>query len=64
MGLNFLQGKKTYIIVVATLCYAIGGVIAGYISLNECIALILGALGLAGLRAGVADSVQPPTIPQ
>ncbi len=48
-----LQGAKTYVIAIATVCYALGGVVAGYVPLQIAIPLILGALGLSGLRAGL-----------
>ena len=48
-----LKGKKTYIVVVATLCYAIGGAVAGYLDYSTAVAIVLGALGFAGLRNAV-----------
>ncbi len=48
-----LQGAKTYIIAIATVCYALGGAISGYVDIQTAIPLILGALGLSGLRAGL-----------
>lgn len=49
------KGKKTYIIAVATLCYALGGAVAGFHDWGVAIPLILGALGLAGLRNGIPE---------
>ena len=50
-----LAGKKTYIIAIATVMYALGGAVAGYVDIGTAIPLILGALGLSGLRAGISD---------
>lgn len=58
-GLNlgqWIDGKKTYIMVIATVCYALGGAVAGYVPVEQAIMLILGALGLGGLRHGVEKS--------
>ena len=51
---KFLEGKKTYIMTVAVLCYALGGWVAGFVEPQIAIGLILGALGLGGLRAAIA----------
>lgn len=48
-----LQGKKTYIIAVLTVIYAILGVILGKFDINTAIGLVLGAGGLAALRNAV-----------
>lgn len=50
MDLKNLKGYKTYIMVIATTCYALGGAVAGYLSWGVAIPLILGALGLGSLR--------------
>ena len=63
MDLNFLQGKKTYITAVATICYALGGAVAGYVDIQTAIMLILGALGLSGLRSGLKNFLQQFQIP-
>jgi len=44
------KGKKTYIVVVATICYALGGAVAGFHDWGFAIPLILGAFGLGALR--------------
>ena len=49
-----IEGKKTYIAAIALLCYALGGAIAGKIDWNTAITEILIALGLFGLRHGIA----------
>ena len=53
MDLDFLGGKKTYVIAVATVCYALGGLVAGYVEASVAIPLILAALGLGALRKSV-----------
>ena len=54
-NLNWLQGKKTYIVatigVVINGLYAMGYIPADYIMITN---VVLGFLGLAALRAGVA----------
>ena len=52
MDLKDLQGKKTYIVMIATICYALGGMVSGLMEIGVGIPLILGALGLSGLRSG------------
>ena len=48
-----LNGYKTYLVTVATLMYAIGGGIAGYIDWSLAVPLILAALGLGAVRSGI-----------
>lgn len=50
LKLNFLQGKKTYIVAVATVVFAVAGVIVGQLSIKEAIELVLGGGALASLR--------------
>lgn len=45
-----LKGKKTYIVIVASICYALGGAVAGFLDWNTAIIVILGALGIGGMR--------------
>lgn len=56
MKFKDLEGYKTYLTMVATLMYALGGLAAGFIEWNAAIALILGALGVSGLRHGMIKS--------
>ena len=62
---KFLEGKKTYIMTVAILCYALGGWVSGYVEPTTAITLILGALGLGSLRAAIAKmlGIKPEVIP-
>jgi len=60
-----LKGRKTYIVIVATICYALGGAVAGLLSWQIAIPLILGALGLSGLRnAIIPELVKTEEVPQ
>lgn len=54
MNLSNLSGSKTYIVVVATIMYALGGMVSGLVPVQVGIPLILGALGFGGLRDGIA----------
>ena len=66
MDLDFLEGKKTYVVAVATVMYALGGWVAGYLEFNQIVPLILGALGLSGLRHGIvtgADMFEEQEMP-
>ncbi len=49
-------GYKTYIIAGATILYALGGLIIGRVDFELAIPLILGALGVGGLRQGITKS--------
>lgn len=50
---GLLRGNRTYIIAVATAVYAIAGVIIGQVELQHGIELVIAALGLGALRAGM-----------
>lgn len=50
---KFLSGKKTYFIAVATVVYALTGAAAGLHDWSRATEIILGALGLGALRAGI-----------
>ena len=66
MDFDFLSGKKTYLVTIATLMYALGGWVAGYIETSSAINLILFALGLSGLRHGIttgADMFEEEEVP-
>ena len=54
---KWLQGKKTYLVVVLT--FVVGGMLASGVQIPEWVWALLGAAGLGGLRAGVGkDSTQ------
>ena len=63
MDLNVLKGKRTYIMTIAIICYALGGMVSGLMEIGVGIPLILGALGLSGLRSGIESnkSIVPAT---
>jgi hypothetical protein len=52
--IQWLSGKKTYIVAICTIVYGIGTIIAGDTPGGA--KIILAALGLGTLRAGVAKS--------
>ena len=49
---NF-KGKKTYIVAVATACYALGGAVAGFMDWSSALTILLGAGGLGTMAAKV-----------
>jgi len=61
MDFKDLTGKKTYIMTIAVICYAVGGVVSGYVPIGVAIPLILGALGLGALRDAFT---KPESIPE
>lgn len=48
--LEKLDGYKTYIVAVAMICYAVGGIISGYVQWQQAIEVVLLALGVFGLK--------------
>lgn len=48
-----IDGYKTYIIGIAFLCYALGGLVAGKVDVNAAIQAVLIGLGMMGLRHGI-----------
>jgi hypothetical protein len=52
--LTYLQGKKTYGVALLMFAYAIAGLALGEMPEGESIQLILEALSIGGLRAGIA----------
>lgn len=49
-----VSGKKTYLVAIATLLFAVTGVLLGKLEFKEAIELVLGALGIASLRHGMS----------
>jgi hypothetical protein len=49
-----LQGKKTYVVAIALVIYAVAGVYTGQLSQPEAVTLVLNGLGLGALRAGIS----------
>jgi hypothetical protein len=56
--LDFLKGKKTYIIAIAAIAYAVLGVISGNMDSQAAIQVILAALGAMGIRNGITSEIQ------
>ena len=54
MEVNIPHGYKTYIVAIGAVAYALGGMVSGYVSVNEGVFVILSALGLSGLRDAIA----------
>lgn len=57
MDSGSFTGKKTYLVAVAILAYAIGGWVAGFLDINTSIKLILEGLGLGALRHGISTGI-------
>ena len=53
-SMDFLHGKKTYIIGTLTVLYGVLGITLGHIDQATAIQLVLNGLGIAALRNGVA----------
>ena len=51
--MSWLEGKKTYIVALVTIVYAVTGLIIGQVTQEAAIALILGSLGVSALRNAV-----------
>lgn len=51
--LDFLAGKKTYLVMALGILAAVVGLANGKLTLAEAATAVLGALGLGSLRAGV-----------
>ena len=51
---TLLEGKKTYLISLALLSFAVLGLLLGQLDQIKAVELILEALGLAALRSGMA----------
>ena len=54
--LQFLQGKKTYIVAGATILYAVVGMWSGSLDQNSGMAMIFGALGFGAVRHGISTT--------
>jgi hypothetical protein len=52
--LDFLSGKKTYIVAAGTILYAIGGIFLNHHDVSFAVQLIVDALMGATIRGGVA----------
>lgn len=52
--ISFLSGKKTYLLGICGLLYAVGGYFSGHIDQQTALDAVWASLSLMGLRAGVA----------
>lgn len=52
--LELLQGKKTYLVSLAMVLYAVLGFALGQLDQEMTVQLVLSALGLSALRAGIS----------
>ena len=48
-----LSGKKTYIVAIALVVYAVAGVVSGQMTQDAAVQLVLNGLGLGALRSAV-----------
>lgn len=53
---EYLKGKKTYLVALALIVFAITGVITGNLTADQAFVLVLNGLGLGALRSGVSKS--------
>ena len=53
--MDFMEGKKTYVVVVMGLVSVVGAFLLGEVSLAQAITNALELLGLGALRLGVAN---------
>lgn len=53
--MQFLQGKKSYLIGAATFVYGLLGFLLGEMDINQAAQFVLGGAGLAALRAGMKN---------
>ena len=51
--MTMLNGKKTYLVVVAMVLYGVLGVLLGKVELNTAIMDVLTGLGIASIRHGI-----------
>lgn len=56
--MSWLNGKKTYIVAIVTICYALVSMWNGSMTPDVGIGLILGACGFGALRHGVSTSAK------
>ena len=56
--MNFLNGKKTYIVAIGSVLGAVGGVMTGEMSVVEAVNIVVTALLAATVRNGIASSAK------
>ncbi len=52
--MTMFTGKKTYLVALATILYALTGVITGHMDSQTAIQMVLAALGMSALRNGIS----------
>ena len=55
--MSFLTGKKTYIVAVCAILYAIFGYVSGNLDANTGVQGVLAALAVCGLRNGLTTEI-------
>jgi hypothetical protein len=60
--IEFLKGKKTYLLALALFAYAIGGYFSGHLDIQTSLGLIYSSGVIGSLRAAISKI--PPTLPQ
>lgn len=53
---TFLKGKKSYLMALALLAYAVGGYFTGHLTQADAIGLVWGSGVTASLRAGINNA--------
>ncbi len=53
-----LSGKKTYIVGIAGIVFAISGYVSGHLDLNSAVGFVLASLAAMGIRNGITSEVQ------
>lgn len=52
--LSFLDGKKSYLVAIALVVYALTGIYTGQMTSDQAIQVILNGLGLGALRSAIS----------
>lgn len=55
--MGFINGKKSYLLAIATIVYAISGVVTNHLTFHEAVNLVIASGAIATLRHGI-DSVK------
>lgn len=62
--IQFLAGKKTYILGILGIVYAASGFLTGNLDSQSALGIVWAALTAMGLRAGISQIGLPPSPPQ
>jgi hypothetical protein len=62
--IQFLKGKKTYLLAAALLAYTVGGYFSGNLSMQDALGLLFSSGVIASLRAAITKVSVPPSTPQ